>query len=393
MFDLSDSLRNRILSNRVTLLGVGPMSKLVTTVAVELANEYRFPVALIPSRRQVDAEEFGGGYVEGWNTESFARYVRSVDRGGYALLSRDHSGPWQGLTTPEPTDSESTLPNAMLEVQRSLSDDIRNGFDLLHIDPSLALLRGFSEDDVDDMAVELIAHCVGEMPSRERCAFEVGTDEQDLAPDPIPLSRMRLKRLLAKLDRYHLPRPMFYVVQTGTKVAEKRNIGSFDQPLTLRGCLPPAVHLPSILDMCLEEGLLLKEHNADYLSDKALKWHRKYGIHAANVAPEFGVTETSAFLEVLSELGMEDEFEFFAQTVLAGGRWSKWMVPNSTAGDLERVQIAGHYHFSDPAIREIREKASAVGATKGIDTEVRIGNHVREAIKRYMSAFGYGDTK
>ena len=379
------------MSSRVTLLGVGPMSKLVTTAAVELANEYRFPVALIPSRRQVDAEEFGGGYVENWDTEAFAKYVRSIDRGGYALLSRDHSGPWQGLTSPEPSIADPTLPNAMLEVKRSLSDDIRNGFDLLHIDPSLALLRGFTEDDVDEMAVELIAHCVGEMTPDRGCAFEVGTDEQDLAPDPIPLSRGRLRKLLAKLDHYRLPRPIFYVVQTGTKVMEARNIGSFDQPITLQGSLPPAVHLPSTLDMCMAEGVLLKEHNADYLSDRALKWHRKYGIHAANVAPEFGVTETTALLEVFTDLGMVREFETFTQTVLEGGRWAKWMLPNSTAGDLERVVIAGHYHFSDPAIREIREKAAELGVSQGMDTEERIRVRVRDSIKRYMVAFGYGD--
>ena len=379
------------MSSRVTLLGVGPMSKLVTTAAVDLANEYRFPVALIPSRRQVDAEEFGGGYVENWSTEAFAKYVRSIDKGGYALLSRDHSGPWQGLKAPEPSVDDPTFPNAMLEVKSSLSDDIRNGFDLLHIDPSLALLRGFSEDDVDEMAVELIAHCVGEMKPDRGCAFEVGTDEQDLAPDPIPLSRRRLRKLLTKLDHYRLPRPIFYVVQTGTKVMEARNIGSFDQPITLQGSLPPAVHLPSTLDMCMAEEVLLKEHNADYLSDRALKWHRKYGIHAANVAPEFGVAETSALLEVLTDLGMDREFETFAQTVLEGGRWAKWMLPNSTAGDLERVMIAGHYHFSDPAVREIREKAAELGVSQGMDTEERIKVRVRDSIKRYMVAFGYGD--
>jgi len=317
--------------------------------------------------------------------------VRSIDRGGYALLSRDHSGPWQGLVSPDPTLNDPTLPNAMQDVKDSLSDDIRNGFDLLHIDPSLALIRGFSEDDVDEMAVELIAHCVGEMTPDRPCAFEVGTDEQDLAPDPIPLSRMRLRRLLAKLDHYRLPRPIFYVVQTGTKVMESRNIGSFDQPITLQGSLPPAVHLPSTIDMCLAEGVLLKEHNADYLSDRALKWHRRFGIHAANVAPEFGVTETSALLEILSNLRMHRELDTLTEIVLGGGRWGKWILPNSTAGDLERVRIAGHYHFSDPEIREIREKAAVSGRRKGIDTEHLIGSRVRESIKRYMVAFGYGD--
>ena len=388
---VGESLKTFILRGRVTLLGVGPMSKVVTTAAVELANEFRSPVALIPSRRQVDAQSFGGGYVENWDTETFANYVRSIDRGGFAFLSRDHSGPWQGLSSPEPSTDDPTLPDAMLEVKRSLSDDIHNGFDLLHIDPSLALLRGFSEDDVDDMAVELIAHCVGQMTSDKLCAFEVGTDEQDIAPDPISLSRSRLRRLNAKLDHYRLPRPLFYVVQTGTKVMESRNVGSFDQMITLKGSLPPAVHLPSTLEMCRIEGVLLKEHNADYLSDRALKWHRRYGIHAANVAPEFGVAETSELLEVLTDLGLGNELDTFSEIVLNGGRWSKWMLPNSTANDLDRVLIAGHYHFSNPTVSEIRAKAAHIGEKQGLDTEARIRARVRSSIKRYMVAFGYGE--
>ena len=47
---------------------------------------------------------------------------------------------------------------------------------------------------------------------------------------------------------------------------------------------------------------MLKEHNADYLSDNALKWHKKFGIHGANVAPEFGVCETKA---IQQEIGIE----------------------------------------------------------------------------------------
>ena len=43
----------------------------------------------------------------------------------------------------------------------------------------------------------------------------------------------------------------------------------------------------------------MKEHNTDYLSNDSLKWHPKLGIHAANVAPEFGVEETKAFIQLL----------------------------------------------------------------------------------------------
>ena len=36
----------------------------------------------------------------------------------------------------------------------------------------------------------------------------------------------------------------------------------------------------------------MKEHNADYLSDEALQWHPRLGIHAANVAPELAYRES-----------------------------------------------------------------------------------------------------
>jgi len=367
------------------------MSELVTTAAVELANYYQFPVAIIPSRRQVDAEQFGGGYVENWTTSAFARFVRSIDMGGYALLSRDHSGPWQGSSSPDPLPGEMELVDAMTEVKKSLSDDIQNGFDLLHIDPSLALQRGFSEDDVEEMAIELVAHCVKESSSvGGSIAFEVGTDEQDIAPEPIALSRTRLRKLLTKLDHYGLPRPIFYVVQTGTKVMEMRNIGSFDQLDGAKGSMPPSAYVPSTLNMCLAEGVLLKEHNADYLSDKALIWHRKFGIHAANVAPQFGVVETCALLDAFNILGMNKEYEEFSQIVLDGERWKKWMLPNSKSPDADKVKIAGHYHFSDPAVREMRKKAALKGAGRGFDTESSIKGEIKNSISRYMIAFGYG---
>ena len=389
----ADRLRECLLHKRVTMLGVGPMSRTSTLAAIRLANQYKAPIALIPSRRQVDAASFGGGYVENWSTEVFAQFVRSHDVGGYALLSRDHSGPWQSQPDPTQAGGSLSLPNAMEEAKVSLSDDIESGFDLLHIDPSPALSRGFSEDDVDDIAVELIEHCVGSMPRGDHCAFEVGTDEQDLAPDSLIATRVRMDRITRKLRERGLPQPLFYVAQTGTKVAETRNVGSFDQPLTVRGSLPSTVQLPAILDLCKAHGLFLKEHNADYLSDNALLWHRKFGIHAANVAPEFGVVETKALLEALWKLGLETERQRFCDLVLTGRKWTKWLVPDSRATDLERVTIAGHYHFSNPEVIELRSKAAACAERVGYSLEDRIYSQVEGAIDRYLRYFGYGSSR
>lgn len=385
MLDLKGSLKRTIDGRRVTLLGVGPMSITVTNEAVRLANEYRTHIALIPSRRQVDAAHLGGGYVEGWSTAKFASYVRSIDEGGFALLSRDHSGPWQGSFT-----QSLTLPDAMLESKASLEDDIASGFDLLHVDPSPALSKGFSENEVTEMAVELISHCVSKMGSGRSCVFEVGTDEQDTAPDPLSITEKRIDALFRELDRYNLPRPIFYVAQTGTKVLETRNLGSFDQPFTVEGNLPATVFVPELLDLLRRKGLMLKEHNADYLSDSSLKWHRKFGIHAANVAPEFGVTETRALVFLLDQHGLKAELETFREIVLNGGNWAKWLAPDSKASDQHRIEIAGHYHFADPRVVELRKALNQKTSKTGDDSESYIASKVRESIDRYLRAFGYG---
>ena len=55
----------------------------------------------------------------------------------------------------------------------------------------------------------------------------------------------------------------------------------------------------------------MKEHNADYLSDEALCWHPRLGIHAANIAPEFGVAESKEFVHCLEENGLYYPTNFF----------------------------------------------------------------------------------
>lgn len=362
------------------------MSLTVTREAVALANHYKTPISLIPSRRQVDSAKLGGGYVEGWSTASFSKFVKGIDVGGYALLARDHSGPWQGSAAT----ASASFPLAMDEAKESLEDDIGCGFNLLHIDPSPALKKGFSEHDVTAMAVELIAHCVSKMSDPRQCAFEVGTDEQDTAPDPLRVTAGRIKALLSELDRLNLPQPLFYVAQTGTKVLETRNFGSFDQPFTVEGSLPATVFLPEVLGLLKANGLLLKEHNADYLSDKSLRWHRKFGIHGANVAPEFGVVETRALLSLLRRHGFEADLELFSQIVLDGAQWVKWLRSPAIVEDDVKVEIAGHYHFADPRVIEIRARLSEHTTTKGEDSEQIIATEVRRSIERYLFAFGYG---
>jgi len=57
---------SRIPARMPPSVGIGPMSSNLLQATFELAQEYDFPPMYIASRNQVDVDEFGGGYVNGW---------------------------------------------------------------------------------------------------------------------------------------------------------------------------------------------------------------------------------------------------------------------------------------------------------------------------------------
>lgn len=384
------SVQSNLLYNfdktRITLLGAGPMSLIVTDVIIDLSNRYNRSIAMIPSRRQIECAQLGGGYVNKWTTEEFTKYVRTKDKGSKVLLSRDHSGPWQFQVGRNSTENMSHLA-ALNEVKISLRVDIESGFDLIHIDPSPGLKFGLSQEQVEDDIVELVEFCVS--VSDKKINFEIGADEQTFEPETVESAENTLVRILTKLEKNNLPKPIFYVLQTGTKVMETRNIGSFNSELSVEGMIPPSVQVPAMLKMLRKYNLRMKEHNADYLSNDSLSWHMRYGIHAANVAPEFGVVETRALLEIAKNNSCDYFIDTFSKIVLENRKWEKWMLEDSLASEFEKVEIAGHYHFSDPEIIEVREKMRNDLAAKNVDLEKITKNTVAGSIDRYLKAFGY----
>ena len=118
------NLRLFIENKNCTLLGAGPMSVNCVDAVCEIANEYMVPMMLIASRRQIDSEDMGGGYVNNWSTEEFSSYVRSKDKNGMVLLSRDHGGPWQNNLEIE---NNYDLKKAMSSAKESYLTDIKSG--------------------------------------------------------------------------------------------------------------------------------------------------------------------------------------------------------------------------------------------------------------------------
>ena len=131
----------------------------------------------------------------------------------------------------------------------------------------------------------------------------------------------------------------------------------------------------------------MKEHNTDYLSDEALSWHPRLGIHAANVAPEFGVTETKSLIYLLKKYKFKKNLEKFLEISYSSKKWEKWMIKNSKASDYEKSVISGHYVFSKPEFIELKKEIELELRKKSLNLDVFLKNEVKKSIMRYLVNF------
>ena len=387
---IQNKIKDYLSKHCCTLLGVGPMSINCVDAAVELANEYAIPLMLIASRRQIDSEQFNGGYVNNWTTSEFANYVRNEDRGANIILSRDHGGPWQNN---EEKKQNMILDLAMKSAKESYKADIDAGFEILHIDPSIDIHKTPSQNELLERLFELYEYCCSYALDRgKEIIFEVGTEEQSGStntPDELDFTLSSVEKFCKKNK---FPLPTFVVIQTGTRVMEMRNVGSFDSPLRVFDEIPSEIQVPKMIEICKKHNIFMKEHNTDYLSDVALSWHPRLGIHAANVAPEFGVAETKAFLEIMEDNNLTSLADKFLELAYNSKKWDKWMLPNTTASDRDRSIISGHYIFSTPECLELKKEVSQYLKSKRIDLDSYLYDQVKKSIFRYLDCFRLAKT-
>ncbi len=382
---INDFLNNLYNKQKCTLLGVGPMSLNCVNAAIELSNDNKIPIMLIASRRQVDSEVFGGGYVNNWDTKSFSQYVKERDKKNMIILARDHGGPWQSNYEVK---KNMNLKEAMESSKHSFYEDIQSDFQIVHLDPSIDIHNKPSREDVILRLFELYEYCISVAEKlNKKIIFEVGTEEQSGSTNTPDILEEDLKKIKEFCSQNNYIQPSFVVIQSGTRVAETNNIGSFDSPVRVADELPPEIQIPKMIEICKSNNIMMKAHNTDYLSDEALKWHPRLGIHAANVAPEFGVVETKSFLKILDENGLNNISEKFLELSYNSMKWKKWMIPNSKSSDLKKSIIAGHYNFSKEEFLLIKKDANFALLSKGIDLDRFLTNEIKKSILRYLKNF------
>ena len=392
--------RLREQGERFTLLGIGPMSKTLIKAVLELAKEKYFPVLLIASRNQVDSDEFGHGYVCGWDQDRFVADVEEIRKqlgfDGLVYLCRDHGGPWQ-----RDEERRANLPveEAMEICKRSYRHDMESGFDLLHIDPTKdpAYAMGTVPFElVIDRTIDIIEEL--EDYRREKglpeIGYEAGTEETNGGLTSVEAFGRFIDTLVEKLKARGLEAPEFVVGQTGTLTRLTENVGHFN-----------AENAAELSTSAARHGVGVKEHNGDYLPDPLLLEHPYLGVTAMNVAPEFGVVETRAYLELarveqrnIPEQRRSKLSEVMAEYAVKSERWRKWVVGDVAQASVEAVlrdreltsqitDICGHYTYEIPAVKVELERMTANLADISVEAEKYVVYKIKESVDRYAQCF------
>ena len=290
-------------------INIGPMSKEIVDIVVEYGN-----IGLIPSRRQV---EYDGGYVNGWTTDIFSKYIRS--KSNDTIITRDHGGPSQGKIYDSGFDS--------------FYFDIKSGFNILHIDPWKECK---SISDAAKRTSELILFCCS---LDKDVKFEVGTEESIF-----PYSEMELDSFLGILQNLlkdDFNRIKIAVIQSGVKISGDRNIGKFDNE-----------RLKRMVKITKKWNLLSKEHNSDYLSVDDIETRIQSGLDCFNFAPEFGVLQTKLLLKS-GKINLSDAYD----TCFREGKYKKWIPEEDLNPSKETiVNLSGHYCFTKSPFKNCLEE-------------------------------------
>lgn len=385
-----------------TLLGIGPMSTLVIEASMELASEKRFPVLFIASRNQIDCHHFGGGYVKGWDQKDFVQEIRRVSEtigfNGLSYVCRDHGGPWQ---RDEERLSKLNVDEAMERAKQSFHADVEAGFDLLHIDPTkdphvkgilpLPLVIERTMDLIDSIETYRQFH---QLPP---VAYEIGTEETNGGLTSKDAYQLFIQTIANQLAYRNLPMPCFIVGQTGTLTRMTENVGHFDAGTSV-----------VLSREARRFGVGLKEHNCDYIADSILYLHPHLGITASNVAPEFGVAETEAYIllsDMESELySIHGDFELshireaLQEASVQTERWRKWMPDQIRTMSNEEakarpdvldliVRSSGHYTFDLPQVNQSLTRLFDNISAKGLDGHRIVLDRIKRSIQRYIECF------
>jgi len=350
-------LKKQIQESNQPAIGVGPMSKSFVESVFKYSHQKECILLIIATRRQIEAKSLGHGYVNNWTTEQFSDYIKLLKKRypkNRVFICRDHGGPWQG-NNESMINYEKALNRALV----SYETDILSDFDILHIDPSVHPKRKISNKTVTSRIKKIILHCYNfAQKHNKEIAFEIGTEETNGCITNLNEFKSFIEEIVLFCESKNIIKPLFVVGQTGSLVKELRQVGTFDFNNSKK-----------LVDVCNKFNILFKEHNADYIAKYQLYLRRKAGIHAINVAPEFGVIESKCFLDQCCEESKTDLIKEFMNLSIKSKKWKKWVINEKYVNNFDKSVISGHYIFANEKFIKLKKKINLKSFIKKLDKE------------------------
>jgi hypothetical protein len=306
-------------------LGLGPMSVEIVKSINSFSIKYNKKIMIICSRNQIETEKLGGGYVNNFTTNKFSNFIEKM-KNNNLIICRDHSGPYK-----KDNKIKKKLTLEIDDCKKSLEDDIKNNFKIIHIDTSECKSAKY------EIAKELINFCNEKAKIlKKKIKFEFGSEKHGILT-----SLKDFKKDINFFNQFH--NRQYIVCQTGSLVKSIFQVGQFDSK--------------SVADMkkiALKHGVELKEHNCDYLNKEQFELRKLFGINAINIAPEMGFLQTNLIYLKSKQLRLDKYFNNFFSLVLKKNKWKKWNY--NKENNYVKFLSAGHYHYNSKEYNILKEE-------------------------------------
>lgn len=377
-----------------TIFAACPNSISVIKAALRSAKRWNSPIKFAATLNQVDTDR---GYTN-LNQKEFVNTIKleaeRLNLNVPVIIAVDHGGPWlKDLHARE----KWSFDKSFSAVKKSFEASVEAGYDLIHVDPTiditLAAGQHINIETVAAHTLDLVEYTErfrlsGGFP---RIAFEVGTEEVHGGLADMKTFRKFLGLVKAGLAERGLSYvwPCFVVGKVGTDL----HTTTFD-PETAK----------QLTNVAREYGSVIKGHYTDGVSNPEA--YPISGMGAANVGPEFTITEYNGLteLEKLEKQYFEegkiarcsDIGVILRNAVVQSGRWKKWLQPDEDAGNFENIPLERQQWLISTGCRYIWQNAEVLAArahlyynleSHGILAEEIVLSNIECAMDKYFAAF------
>lgn len=375
-----------------TLFAVCPNSTSVIKAAFRAAKRNNAPIKFAATLNQVDGD---GGYT-GLTQREFIKLLTieadAVNYNGPYIAAIDHGGPWlKDVQSIERWDTE----RAMNGVKKSFEDAILAGYHLIHVDPTVDIFLPKGEIiDIKVVAartVELMVHA--ELFRRKNnippISYEVGTEEVHggLADEAVfDTFIMELKKGLKNAGLEDVW-PCFIVGKVGTDL----HTTTFDKEVARQ-----------LTQKVKQFGSYIKGHYTDGVTNP--EDYPLCGMGAANVGPEFTMSEYDALVELEEkEIQLSNGIAQLSnikntlwRLVYDSNRWKKWLQEDEQGKDFGQltedrknwlVKTGCRYIWQHPEAVVARYKLYENLKRHGIDAESVVLGKIEHDMDKYFYAF------